>query len=356
MARERAPAGEKAPALIGVLYDFPQHDGGESVEHAISLGLSEIGNRFDRTVAIVARQAKGLPAGSIFDVERCFRELDAEGVLAIVGPAVSDNGLVVGKLAEAAEIPCINYTGGERTRTSWMFHYQVGSLEEEPLVLLEHLRGEGHSDVAVVYDRTPVGRMYQETFNLGADAAGVRVVASVAIDPLADTAVGVGDVVDRTRAFEPSAVCYLGMGVGARGLAHAIDEAKWETTVVANSALMFAYLHRQWRDLWDGWTYVDTLSDTNTTLARLRERDRKTGAGPVGVAAYDIGRLLGEGLARTVHLTRDGLRLGLESVKRMPASSGREGTVMGFGNFDHAAMKGPYLVLRRWQSGKSVEI
>jgi len=110
------PAGVKSPALIGVLYDFPQHDGGKSVETAISLGISEAANRLDRPVELIARQAKGLPAGSIFDVERCFAELVSEGVLAIVGPAVSDNGLVVGQLAQSARIPCINYTGGERTQ------------------------------------------------------------------------------------------------------------------------------------------------------------------------------------------------------------------------------------------------
>lgn len=320
------------------------------------LGISEVAERFDRPVELIARQAHGLPAGSIFDVERCFAELVSSAVLAIIGPAVSDNGLVVGKLAESAQVPCINYTGGERTRSSWMFHYQVGSLDEEPLVLLEHLQSQGHRDVALVYDRTPVGRAYADTFMVGADAHSVNVGASVPIDPLADTASGVKGVIDRIRAVDPSAICYLGMGVGARGLAHAIDDAKWEIPVAANSALMFAYLHREWRALWEGWTYVDTLSDTNQTLADLRARDRKTGGGPVGVAAYDIGRLLGEGLARTAHLTRDGLRLGLESVKRVPASSGRAGTVMGFGHYDHAALKGPYLVLRRWEAGKSVEL
>ena len=65
----------------------------------------------------------------------------------------------------------------------------------------------------------------------------------------------------------------------------------------------------------------------------------RTGRGPVGVAAYDIGRLLGEGLVSTTHLTREGLRDGLESVKRLPASSGLEGTTMGFGNYDHGALR-----------------
>ena len=305
---------------------------------------------------LVARQAHGLPAGTIQDVERCFSELVSEGVLAIVGPAVSDNGLVVGRLASVNGVPCVNYTGGERTRSDWMFHYQVGSLEEEPLVLIEYLTGIGSSDVAIVCDRTPVGRGYADTFVAGAEAAGIQVVASALVDPLADTAEPLGDALSRVRAAAPDSVCYLGMGVAARGLARWMEDQGWKSRVVANSALMFAYLHRDWRELWDGWTYVDTLSDTNTTLAELRHKDRRTGGGPVGVAAYDIGRLIGAGLASTVHLTRDGLREGLERVKRLPASSGRDGTTMGFGNYDHAALKGPYLVLRRWQDGRSVEI
>jgi branched-chain amino acid transport system substrate-binding protein len=341
-----------------VLYDFPQHDGGASVEEAIRLGVARAGEdgRLDREVELIARQAHGLPAGTIYDVERCFGELVSEGVLAMIGPAVSDNGLVVGKLAESARVPCINYTGGEHTRGAWMFHYQVGSLEEEPLVLVDLLGREGHHEVGLVYDRTPVGRRYADAFSQGAEAAGVEVVASAAVDPLADSAEGLRSTVKRLRNTAPSAVAYLGMGVAARGLALSLAEEKWTTPVVANSALMFAYLHREWRQMWEGWTYVDTLSDTNLTLAALRERSPRTGKGPVGVAAYDIGRLLGEGLVRTMHLTRDGLREGLERVKRLPASSGLEGTTMGFGHFDHGALKGPYLVLRRWEGGRSVEL
>jgi len=66
--------------------------------------------------------------------------------------------------------------------------------------------------------------------------------------------------------------------------------------------------------------------------------------------------MLGEAVVRTDHLTRAGIVEGLERVKRLPASSGRDGTTMGFGRWDHGALKGPYLVLREWRDGKSVEI
>jgi branched-chain amino acid transport system substrate-binding protein len=98
------------------------------------------------------------------------------------------------------------------------------------------------------------------------------------------------------------------------------------------------------------------VSDGNTERQALRERSPRSAAGPVGVAAYDIGRLLGAALVRCHHLTRGGLRDALERVKQLPAASGVEGTTMGFGRYDHGALKGRYLVLRTWQDGRTVEL
>ena len=50
------------------------------------------------------------------------------------------------------------------------------------------------------------------------------------------------------------------------------------------------------------------------------------------------------------------MREGLERVKRLPAATGKVGTTMGFGQWDHAALKGEYLVLRAWRGGRSVEV
>jgi hypothetical protein len=76
-------------------------------------------------------------------------------VVAIVGPSISDNGLIVRELADDAGVACINYTGGALTGMH-MFHYQVGSLEEEP-VLLADTSARGSPPIAVLYDDTPVG-------------------------------------------------------------------------------------------------------------------------------------------------------------------------------------------------------
>ena len=74
------------------------------------------------------------------------------------------------------------------------------------------------------------------------------------------------------------------------------------------------------------------------------------------MAAFDIGRLVGEGLALADARTPAGVREGLERVKRLPAASGKPGTTMGFGQWDHGALKGEALVLRAWRGGRTVEV
>jgi len=178
------------------------------------------------------------------------------------------------------------------------------------------------------------------------------VSARAVINPLATEAT---DLVARLEASKPDGLVYLGLGVAARTVALGVEALEWKVPVVANSALMFGYAQRDWRAGWEGWVYVDTVSDTNPMRAQLRELSRATAAGPVGVAGYDIGRLLGEAIARSDHLTRGGIRDGLERVKRLSASSGHDGTTMGFGVWDRGALKGPYLVLRQWRDGKTVQ-
>jgi branched-chain amino acid transport system substrate-binding protein len=340
-----------APLLVGVLYDFPQADGGAGFEEAVRQGLGEV--TLDRDVELVPRQAAGLPGGTAHDVRVKFGELVDVGVVAVIGPSISDNGLLVRDWADEARLPCVNYTGGERTRSDFMLHYQVGSLAEEPLVLAQHLAERGLGSAAVIHDKSPVGSGYVSSFEAGCERAGVELVGRSGISPLATDA---GAIVDRLRQAKPEALTYLGLGMAARAVAVALEDAGWDVPVVANSALMFGYARKDWRAGWEGWTYVDTVSDGNLRRRALKERSPRSAAGPVGVAAYDIGRLVAEGLARATHLTGPGVKEGLEEVKRLPAASGYEGTTMGFGAWDHAALKGGYLVLRQWKDGKTVEL
>jgi branched-chain amino acid transport system substrate-binding protein len=344
-----------SPIGVGLLFDFPQADRGESFEEATRLGFDEVAatGRIDRAVEFVHRHARGLPLGTEHDVVQAFLELEDAGVLLILGPSISDNGLIVQPLADAAGLPCINYTGGERTRGEFMFHYQIGSLEEEPAVLATRLAHRGLRRAAVIHDRSPVGARYAECFDEARAALGIETTGSAAISPVAEDA---EEAVDRLRGGNPDALVYFGLGVTSRAVAVALAQIGWDVPVVANSALMFGYARPDWRDGWAGWEYLDGVADDNLMRRRLRQRSKRAAAGPIGCAAYDMGRLVGEAVARARHLTRTGLKEGLERVKQLPATSGVEGTTMGFGVYDHAALKGQYLVLREWRDGKTMQV
>jgi ABC-type branched-subunit amino acid transport system substrate-binding protein len=342
------------PVLIGVLYDFPQGDGGAGFEAALQLGIAEVAasGRLDRDVEFVTRDAAGLPGGTEHDVRTKFGELVDAGAVLVVGPAISDNALIVSPLADDARVPCINYTGGQRTRSEWMFHYQVGSLEEEPIVLAQRIFDRKLLRAAIVFDQSPVGRGYAEAFEPARARLGLEVTGSSSISPLAENAT---DVLARLRTADPDVLVYLGLGVASRAVSLALAELAWDVPVIANSALMFGYARPDWRDGYRGWEYIDTIADDNEVRAALAERSPQSAAGPIGCAAYDMGRLVGEAIARCDHLTRAGLADGLRRVKQLPAASGHPGTLMGFGNYDHAALKGHYLVLRQWVDGHSVQ-
>jgi hypothetical protein len=251
-------------------------------------------------------------------------------------------------------MPCINYTGGAFTRGAFMFHYQVGSLEEEPVILAEHLLARGHHRVAVLYDETPVGTQYFEWLcRAVARRDDPELVHTASVSPLAED---LQEDVSAALATEPDALLYLGLGVAARAVSLAVDAVGWTGPVVTNSALMFGYARPDWRSGFEDWVYIDTISDANPQRAELRELSRMHAASPIGAAAFDMGRLLGEGLVLADERSPAGVRVGLERVKRLPAASGKAGTRMGFGDWDHAALKGEFLVLRAWRGGRTVEV
>ncbi len=344
-----------APVRIGLLFDYPQGDGGQHFEDALRLGIDEVAatGRLDRDIEFLRVEATGLPLGTEHAVVGGFRDLETAGCLAIIGPSISDNGLIVAPLSDEVGLVSLNYTGGERTRGHFGFHYQIGSLEEEPVALAQRLAQRGLHRPAVVFDHSPVGRRYAECFEASTTGEGLEIAGAIGISPVSETAT---EPVTRLRSVEPDALVYLGLGMSSRAVALALQELDWSPPVVTNSALMFGYARPDWQDGWIGWEYLDVIADDNERRQQLAQRAAPVAAGPMGCAAVDMGRLLAEGLARADHLTRDGIRDALERVKRLPATCGEPGTTMGFGHYDHGALHGDYLVLRTWVDGKSVQV
>ncbi len=346
----QAPA--VTPLRVGMLYDYPQGDAGALAERAVRLGIADATSRrpLDRPVELVPVHARGLPIGSEHELIGAFDDLASSGVLAIVGPSISDNCLIARERADVHRVPTINYSGGERTRSEWMFHFQIGSLELEPLLIAERCATRRLRRCAVVFDQSPVGRRYADRFAAASIDCDLTITAMIAVASLAEDLTAAIETLYRSDA---DVVIYLGLGVASRAVALALAARRWEVPVIANSALMFGYARPDWRDGWAGWEYLDQVDDANPVRTALAARDRAVAAGPIGCGLYDIGQLLGRALGSCEHLTRSGVADALRDVKRMPTATGPPGTRMGFGAWDHGALSGDFLVVRQWKAGRS---
>ena len=310
--------------------------------------------RLDIEVEFVHAYGLGLPAGSAEAVERAFMELARQDdIVMIAGPAIGDNALIATPLVERERIATINWAGAERARGEYMFHLQVGSHEDESLVIARHMRATGATRLGVVYDQSPIGTRHLKYLEDEARIIGLEMAAAEAISPLEEDA---SSAVKDVLASKPDGFVYLGLGLSAPAVSQPLAANGWQGPRIMNTAGIRG-MDPQFAAKIDQWVYVDMYSDRNQTLAaKCKELDAAPRDALSVAKGYDFGRLVAEGLARSLEFTREGVKTGLEQVKWLPAAEGEDGTTLGFGIQDRGALHGRYLVLRQWQDGKSVEV
>src|SRR5579871_227622 len=300
---------------IGELNDMadgPPAQGDVTEELRREIDALRAAGRFEAEVEFVHSYGLGLPAGTAAAVERAYAELVEAGVVMIVGPAIGDNALIATPLAERAGVPTLNWAGAERARGEWMFHLQVGSHEDESLVMARHMAAIGARKLGVVFDLSPIGTRHLEYLYAEAAIIGVELLSAEPISPLASDA---ETQVATALARNPDGFVYLGLGLSAPPVARALTARRWQGPRIMNTAGLRGY-HSDFAAVCDRWLYVDMHSDGNRTLAALR---KARGIPPEkalwAAKGYDLGRLVAEGLARAPEFSREGVKLGREQVK-----------------------------------------
>src|SRR5271168_3371867 len=208
MADEQVRAfGSVAPLKVGLLNDYPTRAKTDDdtldtirmvLDEAVDAGL------IDRPVELVQRDVIGLPNGTYKAVERAFDELVDEGCLVIFGPYVSDNAVPLrAHVDKTAEVPIIILSGSESALGEWCFALNNGSMPEEPVMLAAVMIGDDRSRIAIAYESSLIGKEYLAFAERAYDAAGLKVVATVAIPQVeADKS----EAVTVLRASEPDAL------------------------------------------------------------------------------------------------------------------------------------------------------
>ncbi|OBB78106.1 ABC transporter substrate-binding protein [Mycobacterium sp. 852014-52144_SCH5372336] len=354
MAEERARAyGSVAPLKVGLLNDYPTRSSTEDdTLDTLRLVFEEAGSAglVDRPIEVVRRDVIGLPNGTYHAVERGYDELVAEGCLVIFGPYVSDNAVPLSAhAARVAKVPNLILSGSEEALGEWTFALNNGSMPEEPVMLAAVMLGDGRSRIAIAYEASLIGKEYLAFAEKAYSAAGLKVVATVAIPQVeADKTA----VVAELRATRPDALVHVGFGHGLWGFSDALESAGWDPPRYTTTAFEMAHINAEWMHHLRGWIGLDSYDERNRVgqafLDRFEARYGRRPAHSMPGLCHDIATVIARGLAAARPLTGEGVKHGIEQVKLVPSASGAPGTFLRFGRYIRQGWLGSdYLIARR---------
>ena len=279
-----------------------------------------------------------------------WQELADLGVVGIIGPMISDNSLAVKEHQDsiARKVPTLTWSGTDLQYSEYMFGLGNGSLPEEPYLMAEWLKDQGHQTIGVVYERAAPGLEYLDFFVDACLREGLEIVHSEGVGQVTRDTLA---TVRRLRERSPDALAYFGFGLPGIEMNAALAELGWNPPRVMCAAFINCYVIPAFMKGLKGWVGVDQWDETNPVgqdmLARFEKRFGYRQENCVPTLAYDCGAALAKGIGRARTLTPGGVKDGLEKVKVLPAATGGPGTRLSFGRYNRRAWHGvDYLVLR----------
>ena len=246
-------------------------------------------------------------------------------------------------------MPIIILSGSEGALGEWCFALNNGSMPEEPVMLAAVMIGDGRRGIAIAYESSLIGKEYLAFAEKAYDAAGLKVVATVAIPQVeADKS----EAVSALRASEPDALVHVGFGHGLWGFTDALLAAGWDPPRYTTTAFEMAHINAEWMRHLSGWIGLDSYDERNRSARPSSTASRPaTVAGPdtsMPGLSHDAATVIVRGLAAARPLTGEGVKNGMEQVKLIPSASGAPGTFLRFGRFIRQGWMGSdYLVARR---------
>jgi branched-chain amino acid transport system substrate-binding protein len=345
-------AREADPIKIGFLIDYISGDRTDWTSFAEPMDLvfrdGHAAGVIDRPVEIVYRAAPGLPNGSVKAAIDGFGDLVDEGCLAIIGPHISENAVVIRKEVERRfRVPAISVCGSEQWLGKWTFLLNNGSMTDEPILWAHLMAKAGQATAGVLVERSYIGQAYLENFRRAAAFEGIQIVAEEAI---AQTGQDITAAVQALHAAGASAIVHCGFGLGVAEINVALGELSWDPPRYMGTAFETGFNEHLW-DAYLGWIGLEQYDEANPVGQEFLNRfEAEYGHRPeyYGPLLWrDCAAVLLAALADATPLSPEGIRDSIERVKMLPAACGSPGTRISFGRWIHQGWVGAgYLVAR----------
>ncbi len=345
-----------APVKVGVLIDIDMGTKADFLA-CLRMGFDEAHTAgvILRPVELVVEEAIGLPRLEAKNTIDGYRRLVDTGVLAVIGPLVTDNSLALAPVINQLGVPAVTWTGTDRYHGEFCFNLGNGGLAEEAAMMATWIRRQGYRTVGMLHEQSPGGVEYASNFRWFAAREQLDILIEAYTTQIPDDLEG---VLRKVRDQGPDCLAYLGYGYPTILMGPMFENLGWDPPRIMTTAFQFCYAKPEWMVALEGWVGIDQMCEDNPRLqpvfdrfaTRMGQRRDHT----VTALSYDTARLIAEGIARAPLLTPRGVKDGLEKVRLLPAVNGGPRTHMSLGPYDHKAYKGDWLVLRRIAGGRTV--
>jgi len=340
------------PIKVGLL-GLEHHKFMREVQMAFDEGIER--GLLDRRYEIVFEENAGLPQNTAKGGVEAFHRLCDAGCLAVIGANYTDSALVIGEHANARKVPLISMCGTDKFNGEYCFRVGNGDIGDEPALIVNWLKRNGHKSVSVISPSSPIGEEYffffrQECRRLGISIAGVEFVSAATKD--------LPGTLAKLKERNADALCWLGYGglFISGAVPKALKELNWYPPRIVSTAFM-QYI---WGfEPFEGWVGIDQWCPENPRMHLFHKRFKERfGEDPfmwpnaIPGLVYDMAAIVVEALHRANVLSGPGVKNGLERIRWMPAVTGGPNTHISAGPYDHQMFKGDWLHYGRVENGK----
>ena len=352
---------------IGLIYDWATGTRSIVEQHnmmRILFDEAHASGLIDKPVEAVVREVEMHPIGTSGMVAEAYLDLARnEGVLACIGPHITDICKALWPLIDQEKVPAISHTATANWPSEYCFLLPNGTFGDEMGMEAQLIAKDGSRKLGLLVEANPIGDEYGRFLRIHCKRLGVPIVHQETLTGRQDEAEIIPHV-EKLREAGVDALYFGGFGARSDQVLKAVNKVvsnsqgwspkKYTVTIFPRLTTDFGFFDIDIED-WEGWIGLDQIDERNPISRQALDKyQAHHGTRPLHcytLIGYDMANVLCHALSMANPKTPEGVKQALERIRNLPAATGGPENYISFGPWDHRGYTGPDYVLHRTVRG-----